>query len=63
VPLRVVELLDRPDVWVARDLANPLVRDPIRTMSFHGKDGLGDSNLPLPKTRPPEKNALDLIWE
>ncbi len=46
---------------VARGLANPLVRDPVRATSFHGKDGLGDSNLPLSKIRPAEKNALDTI--
>jgi inosine-uridine nucleoside N-ribohydrolase len=59
--LRVVELLDRRDVWVARGLANPLVRDAVRATSFHGKDGLGDSRLPLPKTRPAAKSALDAI--
>jgi len=61
--LRVVELVNRPDVWVARGLANPLIRDPIRATSFHGSDGLGDSNLPKPTTKPHEKNALDLISE
>ncbi len=61
--LRVVELVNRPDVWVAKGLANPLIRDPIRATSFHGRDGLGDSNLPKPSTKPHEKNALDLISE
>ena len=61
--LRVVELLNRRDVWVARGLANPLVRDPIRATRFHGRDGLGDSNLPLPKLMPHAKNALDLLSE
>ncbi len=46
---------------VARGLANPLVRDPVRATSFHGKDGLGDSNLPVSRIRPAEKNALDTI--
>jgi inosine-uridine nucleoside N-ribohydrolase len=61
--LRVVDLLNRGDVPVARGLANPLVRDAVRATSFHGKDGLGDSNLPLSKIRPVEKNALDTISE
>src|SRR6266849_9321491 len=61
--LRVVELLHRPDVWVARGLANPLIRDPIRATSYHGRDGLGDSKLPLPTTKPHEKNALGLMSE
>ena len=59
--LRVVDLLNRGDVPVARGLGNPLVRDPVRATSFHGKDGLGDSNLPVSRIRPAEKNALDTI--
>src|SRR5262245_39020153 len=61
--LRVVELLDREDVWVAKGLANPLIRDPIRAVRYHGRDGLGDSNLPLPKVKLHPKSALDLISE
>ena len=44
-------------------MANPLVRDAVRATSFHGKDGLGDSGLPVSKIRPAEKNALDTISE
>src|SRR5260370_36565304 len=61
--LRVLDLLNRGDVPVARGMANPLVRDAVRATSFHGKDGLGDSNLPLSRIRPSEKNALDTIFE
>jgi pyrimidine-specific ribonucleoside hydrolase len=57
----VVDLLNRGDVPVASGLANPLVRDAVRATSFHGKDGLGDSNLPLSRIRPAEKNALNTI--
>src|SRR6266702_5304392 len=59
--LRVVDLLNRGDVPVARGLANPLFRDAVRATSFHGKDGLGDSNFPLSKIHPAEKNAIDTI--
>lgn len=59
--LRVVELMNRRDVWVARGLGNPLVRDPIRATSFHGRDGLGDSNLPLPNLKPSKQNALNIF--
>ena len=59
--LRVVELMDRRDVWVAKGLASPLVRGPIRATRFHGRDGLGDSNLPLPKIKPAKKNALNTL--
>jgi inosine-uridine nucleoside N-ribohydrolase len=61
--LRVVELLERKDVWVAKGLANPLVRNPIRATRFHGRDGLGDSHLPPPKLKPRQSNALDLLSE
>jgi inosine-uridine nucleoside N-ribohydrolase len=59
--LRVVDLLNRGDVPVARGMANPLVRDAVRATSFHGKDGLGDSNLPLSRIRSSDKSALDAI--
>src|SRR5690348_8348018 len=61
--LRVVELLDRPDVWVAKGSSRPLSRDPIRAFNFHGKDGLGDSNLPLSKLRASSETALRKISE
>ncbi|MBO0888930.1 nucleoside hydrolase [Candidatus Bathyarchaeota archaeon] len=61
--LRVVELLDRPDVWVAEGLTRPLSRDPIRAYNFHGKDGLGNSHSPKPKLRAKKKNALTAINE
>ncbi len=61
--LRVLELLGRNDVWVARGLANPLVRDPTRASDFHGRDGLGDSSLPLPKLKVHHRFALDMISE
>jgi purine nucleosidase len=61
--LRVVELLDRPDVWVAKGSTRPLSRDPIRAFNFHGKDGLGDSNLPLPKVQASNTTALRKISE
>ena len=48
---------------VARGMANPLVRDAVRATSFHGKDGLGDSHLPISRIRPAEKTALDTILE
>jgi inosine-uridine nucleoside N-ribohydrolase len=50
-------------VPVARGMANPLVRNAVRATSFHGKDGLGDSHLPISRIRPAEKNALDTISE
>jgi inosine-uridine nucleoside N-ribohydrolase len=59
--LRVVELVGRENVWVARGLAKPLVREPIRATSFHGKDGLGNSHLPSPQLKPRKNGALDQL--
>ena len=61
--LRVVELLNRPDVWVAQGATRPLAREPIRAFSFHGKDGLGDSNLPIAKIHATKETALGKINE
>lgn len=59
--LRVVELLEKRNVWVARGSGNPLLRKPIRATDFHGKDGLGDSNLPQPRLRARPESALELL--
>lgn len=61
--LSVVELLERPDVWVAQGLSRPLARDPIRAYNFHGRDGLGDSHLPLPRLHHASKTAVNAIRE
>src|SRR2546426_1066887 len=58
--LRVIELFDHLDIWVAQGLANPLIRDPVRATSFHGMDGLGDSNLPQPRMRARKERAVGL---
>jgi len=40
-----------------------LARDPIRAYNFHGRDGLGDSNLPQPNLSPTAKTALNAMSE
>src|SRR5437660_11892335 len=57
--LRVGELLDRSDVWVARGLGNPLFRDPIRATAFHGIDVVVDPTLHLPRHSPSLPPALN----
>src|SRR5437773_12439478 len=61
--LRVVELLERPDVWVAEGLARPLARDPIRAFNVQGRDGVGDSHLQLGELRPRAKTAVNAMSE
>ena len=59
--LRVRELVNVTSVWIAKGQARPLSRDPIRAYQFHGKDGLGDSNLPRPKIRSVREKAIDMM--
>ena len=61
--LRIVELLDREGVWVAKGAHRPLARKPIRAYQFHGRDGLGDSKLPPPRSLLASKNAIGMIRE
>ncbi len=50
--LAVLELAERSDIPVIRGAARPLVRRLTTATFFHGKDGLGNSNLPEPTMRP-----------
>lgn len=59
--LRVLELLNVPKIFVAKGQARPLARGPIRAYFFHGRDGLGDTNLPLPRLRPTKENAIKMM--
>jgi purine nucleosidase len=48
-------------VPVYKGAAGPLMRKAEHADWFHGKDGLGDQNYPLPKARPQAKHAVDAI--
>lgn len=49
---------------VAKGLAKPLFREKLLTAEhIHGRDGLGDSNLPQPKLALSGKHAVDIIVE
>mgnify|MGYP000507012154 CR=1 FL=1 len=61
--LKILELMNRKDVPVARGAAKPLRRKLHTAEHIHGKDGLGDSGLPEPKIKPADKDAVDLIIE
>lgn len=58
--LKVVELLDR-EVPVVPGFHKPLLRRLETAVHFHGADGLGDSNLPLPKLRVQKGHAVDFL--
>jgi purine nucleosidase len=61
--LRVLELVGREDVPVARGMAVPLVRPPGTAADAHGKTGLGAAELPAPACEPVAQHAVDLLIE
>ncbi len=60
--LRVLEVLKRRDVPVARGSEKPLIRELVTGEVYHGSDGLGDTGMfPEPTQRPVDKDASELI--
>lgn len=61
--LKVLEAMNTHSIPVAKGMAQPLLRELVHAEDFHGKDGLGDSNLPTPKLQLDKRNAVDLLIE
>jgi inosine-uridine nucleoside N-ribohydrolase len=61
--LKLVSLAGRCDVAVARGAAQPLAQKLTTAEFFHGKNGLGDVELPAPTCRADSRFAPDLIIE
>jgi purine nucleosidase len=60
--LRILELAGRSDVPVARGAGRSLIRPFVKAADHvHGKNGLGDIDLPEPKARPVDETASDLM--
>ena len=60
--LRVLELLGRPDIPVARGVARSFIHPYVgRADHVHGTNAIGDVELPEPKIRPTGEHASDLI--
>jgi purine nucleosidase len=60
--LRVLELLDRPDIPVAKGVGRSFIHPYIRRADHvHGSNAIGDIELPEPKIRPTDEHASDLI--
>ena len=59
--LKLVSLAHRCDIPVARGAGHPLVATLTTAEFFHGKNGLGDVELPAPACRPDTRFAPDLI--
>jgi inosine-uridine nucleoside N-ribohydrolase len=59
--LKLVSLAGRCDVAVARGAAQPLAQKLTTAEFFHGKNGLGDVELPVPTCHADSRFAPDLI--
>ena len=60
--LRMLELLGRPDIPVAKGVARSLVHPYVRRADHvHGSNAIGDVKLPEPKIRAIDEHAGDLI--
>lgn len=60
---KVLELMGKEDIPVARGMANPMVRPCPSDPFTHGKDGQAENFLPDPKTPLSPLHAVDLIIE
>jgi len=60
---KMLELIGRTDVPVARGMARPMVREAPRDPFTHGQDGQAENNLPEPSMPLHPLHAVDLIIE
>lgn len=59
--LRILEITDNTHIPVARGIGKPLLRSNMSEGEVHGKDGLGNTNLPEPRIHEIEDHAVDFI--
>ena len=59
--LKILEITNNTHIPVARGIEKPLLRVNKSEGEVHGKDGLGNSNLPEPKIKEIDDHAVDFI--
>jgi purine nucleosidase len=59
--LKILEIAGHPEIPVARGIEKPLLKVLEYTGEVHGKDGLGDANLPSPRIKEISLHAVDFI--
>ena len=59
--IRILELVGREDVPVARGADRPLVRDPFVAAYVHGESGLDGPDLPPARREPVTQHAVDFL--
>jgi len=58
---KILTLINRPDIPLARGADGPLFRDLVVAPQIHGSSGLDGAELPEPKVRALEEGAVDFI--
>jgi inosine-uridine nucleoside N-ribohydrolase len=61
--IRILELVGRDDLPVARGAARPLVREPFVAAYVHGESGLDGPDLPPARRGPVTQHAVDFLAE
>ena len=61
--LKLVELAGRPDIIVAKGAKYPLVKKLVTAELIHGRNGLGDVELPPPTKKLDPRHAVNVIIE
>ena len=61
--LAVLELLSESHIPVAKGCSLPMVGPLLASGRVHGGSGLGEANLPEPKTKPVPQHAIDYLIE
>jgi inosine-uridine nucleoside N-ribohydrolase len=59
--LKMLEVLREDFIPVAKGESKPLTRSHVDAEHIHGKDGLGNSDIPAPKLKLTSEHAVDLI--
>jgi purine nucleosidase len=59
--LKILEITNNTNIPVARGIEKPLLRENKSEGDVHGRDGLGNSNLPAPKIVEIREHAVDSI--
>jgi inosine-uridine nucleoside N-ribohydrolase len=61
--LKVLTLINRNDIPVARGFDKPLIRELVTAPAFHGVSGLDGADLPEPEVKLMKMHAVDFIIE
>lgn len=59
--LKILTLIDRKDVPVARGFDKPILRELVTAPQIHGVSGLDGADLPVPEVKPSPLHAMDFI--